>query len=81
MDLTLIMQMCNGLALVSRQWVDVPMGSQNSVPIPWPLTAKLMSVVAVHGGEDNYYMWPSYDGKTLHSVAKNINGYVIGIFQ
>ena len=40
-----------------------------------------MSVVAVHGGEDNYDMWPSYDGKTLHSAAKNINGYVIGIFQ
>lgn len=64
-----------------RQWVDVPMGSKYSVPIPWPLTAKLMSVVAVHGGEDNYDMWPSYDGKTLHSAAKNINGYVIGIFQ
>jgi hypothetical protein len=63
------------------QWVDVPMGSQYSVPIPWPLTAELMSVVSVHGGDDNYDMWPSYNGKTLHSTAKNINGYVIGIFQ
>lgn len=63
------------------QWVDVPMGSQYSVPIPWPLTAELMSVVSVHGGDDNYDMWPSYNGKTLHSKAKNINGYVIGIFQ
>lgn len=63
------------------QWVDVPMGRQYSVPIPWPLTAELMSVVSVHGGDDNYDMWPSYNGKTLHSTAKNINGYVIGIFQ
>ena len=76
--------MLHGLELFSsgiRQWVDVPMGSQYSVPIPWPLTAELMSVVAVHGGDDNYYMWPSYNGKTLHSTARNINGYVIGIFQ
>ena len=70
-----------GLLFANRQWVDVPMGSQYSVPIPWPLTAELMSVVSVHGGDDNYDMWPSYNGKTLHSTAKNINGYVIGIFQ
>ena len=69
------------LLLEFRQWVDVPMGSQYSVPIPWPLTAELMSVVSVHGGDDNYDMWPSYNGKTLHSTAKNVNGYVIGIFQ
>ena len=71
----------NGSPLGNRQWVDVPMGSKYSVSIPWPLTAELMSVVSVHGGDDNYDMWPSYNGKTLHSTAKNINGYVIGIFQ
>ncbi|MGP2526404.1 hypothetical protein ACTUHY_00285 [Acidaminococcus sp. LBK-2] len=63
------------------QWVDVAMGSGYSVTIPWPLTATMLNVVSVHGGDTRYDMWPSYNGKILFSEAKNVNGYVLGLFK
>lgn len=65
----------------SIQWADVAMGSGYSVTIPWPLTATLLTVVSVHGGDTRYDMWPSYNGKILFSEAKNVNGYVLGLFR
>lgn len=63
------------------QWVDVAMGSGYSVTIPWPLTATMLNVVSVHGGDTRYDMWPSYNGKILFSEAKNVNGFVLGLFK
>lgn len=52
MDLTLIMQMCNGLALVSRQWVYFH-GTGLSYIFPISFSEAAYGANATHHGSNN----------------------------
>lgn len=56
MDLTLIMQMCNGLALVSRQWGDFGINKANNseTTLPIAFASALYVVVITDMASDGY---------------------------
>ena len=64
------------------QWGDVfiPDGSKSST-IQWPLTAKMLNVVAVHGGKTNIAVWPGYKGDIVYTEVEKVNCYVVGLFK
>ena len=64
MDLTLIMQMCNGLALVSRQWGTV--NSQTYINLP--LSASILRYTVS--------IWDTKDSSHFISVTGTADGYI-----
>lgn len=78
MDLTLIMQMCNGLALVSRQWGDFGSNTANNseTTLPIAFASELYVVVITDTAPNGYplsYGVYQLSSKSFYAYSRRIN--------